>query len=139
MDLCDKLIKLRISLATMCDGFVENRGCKGVVLSTRLKLLSLLNERDMSAGELIHELSIAKSNLANLSKFLVKEGVIEGYKNSDNLRNVYYRITNKGIDELHRYKEALQCEISNKAQYNLQEIEMVVDQLMPLIKGNKYD
>ena len=90
MDVCDKLIELRIALTNACDGFSIENGNKNILLSSRIKLLYLLNEKDMTPAELIIGLGVAKSNLANLSKAMVEEGVIDSYKNVDNMRNVYY-------------------------------------------------
>ena len=134
MDICDKLIDLRIALITDCDGFSVENGNKNILLSTRIKILYLLEAKDMTPAELISILGIAKSNLANLSKIMIEENVIESYKTMDNLRNVYYRITSPGLAELSHYKSSLHNLFCSKHSNNLHEIEIYLDKILEILK-----
>ena len=133
MDIYDKLIDLRISLTSACDGFSVEQGNKNILLSSKVKVLYLLSEKDLTPAELIACLGMAKSNLANLTKSLVQEKVIESYKTLDNMRNVYYRITDLGQKELQQYKESLQTMIC-KSYDNLNELEVLIDGILKILK-----
>jgi len=134
MDICDKLIDLRIALTTDCDGFSVENSNKNLILSTRTKILYLLSDRDMTPAELISSLGIAKSNLANLSKVMIEDGAIESYKTIDNLRNVYYRISSLGLEELHDYKSSLNNLFCSKFSENISELEVLIDKILRILK-----
>ena len=134
MDFCDRLIDLRIMLTSACDGFSTEQSNKNIILSSRIKLLYLLSEKDMTPAELITTLGIAKSNLANLTRQLIEEGVIENYKVLDNMRNIFYRITSRGIEELQSYKKSLSKLFTEKYQDNLEEINICLDKILKLLK-----
>ena len=98
MNLVDSLIETRILLGKLCDGFSTSNSTKNNTLSIRLKILFLLEDKDLTPADLISTLCIAKSNLANVLKTLMIEGFVESYKNSSSSRNINYRITEKGRD-----------------------------------------
>lgn len=135
MDICDSLIELRIALTTCCDGFSVENSNKDILLSSRIKVLHLLSIKDMMPSELIEALGIAKSNLANLSKSLIAEGVIDSYKSMGNYRNIFYRITDKGLNELNAYKVSLYKVFGEKYKDNLDEIKGHIDQILEILKG----
>lgn len=89
----------------------------------------------MMPSELIEALGIAKSNLANLSKSLIAEGVIDSYKSMGNYRNIFYRITDKGLNELNAYKVSLYKVFGEKYKDNLDEIKGHIDQILEILKG----
>lgn len=134
MSICDKLIDLRIVLTTACDGFSVENGSKDTILSTRTKVLHLLSGRDMTPAELIDVLGVAKSNLANLSKSMIEDGVIESYKNADNMRNVYYRVCDKGLEELRNYKKDLSNILCGKLK-NCIDVEENIDRIIMALRG----
>lgn len=134
MDICDKLIDLRIALTTECDGFSLENSNKNLLLSSRLKILYLLSEKDMTPAELIQALGMAKSNLANLSKLMIEDKIIESYKNLNNMRNVYYRITSSGEHELNDYKSSLLKLFCSKHKDNLSQIELHIDEILKILK-----
>lgn len=134
MDICDSLIELRIMLTTCCDGFSMANSNKDILLSTRIKVLYLLSSKDMSATELIETLGIAKSNLANLSKSLIADGVIDSYKSMGNYRNIFYRITDKGYNELNAYKTSLYKVFGEKYANNMDDIQNSIDKLLKILK-----
>ena len=135
MDICDSLIELRIALTTCCDGFSIENSNKDILLSSRIKVLYLLSTKDMMPGELIETLGIAKSNLANLSKTLISEGVIDSYKSMGNYRNIFYRITEKGLNELTAYKVSLKKVFGEKYDNNLSEIGFHIEKILEILKG----
>ena len=139
MDICDKLIDLRIALTTRCDGFSATNSNKDILLSSRIKVLHCLNYKDMMPSELIESLGIAKSNLANLSKALIAEGVIDSYKSMGNQRNIYYRITDKGINELNAYKLSLNKVFGDRYRDKIDELKVNIDKILDILKGNWYD
>ena len=135
MDICDSLIELRIALTTCCDGFSVENSNKDILLSSRIKVLHLLSTKDMMPGEFIETLGIAKSNLANLSKTLISEGVIDSYKSMGNYRNIFYRITEKGLNELNAYKVSLYKVFGEKFKNNLSEIGFHIEKILEILKG----
>lgn len=137
MDFCDKLIELRITINNVCDQFSLENSSKELSLSAKLKVLFLLSQKDMTPNELIMTLGIAKSNLANLSKSMIYDGVIDSYKTLENNRNIYYRITENGLSELKAYKSSLTQHL-NKLQ-NLDELNLYVNKILEILKGNKND
>ena len=116
MDISEKLVGLRIELARLCDGFSQSELSKNVILSTRIKILYELKIHDRTPGELIAMLCVAKSNLANIVKSMIDDGVLTSYKSGTNLKNVNYAITNKGINELNAYLDRMsECFYNNFA------------------------
>ena len=91
----------------------------------------------MTPNELISILGIAKSNLANLSKSMIYDGIIDSYKTLENNRNIYYRITEKGLSELKAYKSSLTQHL-NKLQ-DLDQLNLYVNKILEILKGNKND
>ena len=135
MELVDDLIDLRIYLAKACDGLVSSQNAKGAMLSTRLRILHLLEVRDASPSELISILCIAKGNLANLLKNMIELGVVESYKNIENSKNIYYRLTEKGRKEIKEYKTNLSSMI-NKEGLDNSELAKKIEDIIQILKGN---
>ncbi len=135
MDIWDSLIELRIALTTRCDGFSATNCNKDILLSSRIKVLYCLSIKDMMPGELIDTLGIAKSNLANLSKSMISEGVIDSYKSAGNYRNIFYRITEKGYNELSAYKLSLQKVFGEKYKEKLDDLLVHIDKILEILKG----
>lgn len=134
MDICDSLISLRIALGTVCDGFSSVNSNKNILLSNRVKILYLLSQKDMMPAELIESLGIAKSNLANLSKSMVIEGVIDSYKTLNNSRNVFYKITEQGEHELKEYKSALRVLFDYNYKCNSEELKDYIDKILEILR-----
>ena len=135
MDICDNLIALRIALTTECDGFSLVNANKNILLSNRVKVLYLLCEKDMTPAELISSLGIAKSNLANLSKLMIEDGVIDSYKTLENSRNVFYKITNKGESELKDYKTSLYDLFYSKYEKHIEQLKIYSDKILEILRG----
>ena len=118
MGLIDDLIYARIALANLCDGFSVANSSKNNILSIKIKILFMLEEKDQTPSELISTLCIAKSNLANMLRSLIEEGLVESYKNLNNYRNINYHLTDKGRQELNFYKHFLFSQIHDKINNN---------------------
>lgn len=136
MDLTNKLIDLRILLTSNCDGFSQETASKNTMLSSRIKILHILSDKDASPTQLIDSLCMAKSNLANLLKLMIRENVILGYKNIDNSKNMYYRITEKGLHELNLYKNTMKNQFFSKCKCSEEELHNKLDEILKLLKGN---
>ena len=132
MNFINNLIESRILLSQICDGF-SNNSSKDCTLSAKTKVLYLLENKDLSPAELIRGLCIAKSNLANLLKSLVKEDLIISYKNSENHKNIYYRINDKGLTELKKYKETLKTNLTDVLKN--EELFTNLENTIKIIKG----
>ncbi len=134
MDTADNLIYLRIALANMCDGFSNSNSSKLTSLSIRTKILFLLKGKDETPAELISSLCIAKSNLVNTIKPMIEDGVVVSYRNENNSKNVFYRITEKGLSELREYKLKLNGQYQFTCRGSDEQISEKLDELTKTIK-----
>lgn len=107
MNIVDDLIELRILINSACDGFSSDNLNKDFSLSTKLKILFLLENKDLCPSDMTSSLGVAKTNLANLLKKMIDENLIVSYKNMDNSKNVFYRINERGVKTLGDYKSKL--------------------------------
>ena len=139
MSVTDNLIELRILLNSICDGFSLDDLSKGMSLSTKTKILFLLQERDLGPCEMIKNLCIAKSNLANILKSMIKDNLIESYKNLNNSKNIFYRITENGQKDLKEYKDKLYENIHKKFGNFESELTEKTKEIIHFIKGKEND
>lgn len=139
MDVTENLIELRILLNSICDGFSIDDLSKGTSLSTKTKILFLLKERDLGPCEMIKTLCVAKSNLANILKSMIEEKLIESYKNFNNSKNIFYRITESGKRELKDYKDKLYNNIHKKFGDCERELTEKTNEIIHFIKGKEND
>lgn len=114
MRLIDEIIELRILLSYVSDGFSLEDASKYTPLTTRIKVLFLLEQKDFSPFELIEIVGIAKSNLANLLKTMIRDGVVVSYKAENNSKNIFYTITESGLNELKNYKDSATKEFEKR-------------------------
>lgn len=136
MQISDDIIALRIMLTHLCDGFSFENSNKSSVLSTRTKILYLLKEKDLTPIELINTLCIAKSNLANILKVMIQDGVVISYKNSNNSKNINYQITPKGLEELNEYIETMMQLFNSKCKAPSEELSKSLTEIIDLLKRN---
>ena len=136
MRLSDDIITLRIMLTHLCDGFSFENSNKSSVLSTRTKILYLLKEKDLTPIELINTLCIAKSNLANILKFMIQDGVVVSYKNSNNSKNINYKITSQGLKELNEYIDTMMQLFTSKCKASNEELSKSLTKIIDLLKRN---
>lgn len=134
MDIAEDLVYLRIALNNMCDGFSNASSSKLASLSIRTKILFLLKDGDQTPTELISALCIAKSNLVNTMKPMIEEGVVISYKNEKNSKNVFYKLTDKGLSEFKEYKMKLNRQYSFVCRGSEEQISSKVKELTKLIK-----
>lgn len=139
MNICDKLIDLRILLTQTCDGFSLKDSSKSSILSTRIKILHLLSSRDLSPSDLIDNVCIAKSNLANILKIMIRDKVVDSYKNMDNGKNIYYTITPLGSEELKKYKDTMLTQFKCCCGVVDENLENKLNEIILILKGNKND
>ena len=139
MDICDKIMDLRITLASCCDGFSVKESSKNLLFSNKTKVLYLLDKKDSMPTELIATIGIAKSNLANLLKSMMEDGTIESYRNEGNTRNVFYCITDKGREELHSYKTTLGGEFVANCPCDYNTLGEQICDLLTILKGEGHD
>ena len=91
------LVTTRMLLDNLCDGFDTSCSSKKSLLTTKIKMLHLLNlEGKLSPSLIICKLGIAKSNLAILASGMIVEGLIEKIEDSFDKRVIYYAITSEG-------------------------------------------
>ena len=101
------LVKVRMLLENICDGFDTACSNKKSLLTTKIKVLFLLNEQEkISPSIIINKVGVAKSNLAILANGMIAEGLIEKLADTFDKRVIYYKITKKG-------KELLDKELEN--------------------------
>ncbi|MCX9012046.1 MAG: winged helix-turn-helix domain-containing protein [Candidatus Methanoperedens sp.] len=80
-------------LESLSDGEI----LKAVTSSTKLKILSNLNVRPMTAAELAHNLGIYKSGINKHISILLTTNLVERIE-SDQRKWVYYKLTEKGTE-----------------------------------------
>lgn len=135
MKIVDNLIELRILINSACDGFSNDSLNKNISLSTKIKILFLLENKDLCPSDMTESLGVAKTNLANLLKKLIEENMVISYKNAENSKNVFYRISDEGKKVLSNYKSKLYDSIKNN--YVLDEkITESLDNIIHFLKGD---
>lgn len=134
MELTDRLIELRILLQNYCDGFCYNG--KGSTLSIRQKILYMLQSEDCTPHDFVNTLCIAKSNIANILKKMIEDGLVDNYRCENNSKNVFYKITIKGVKELNDYKEKMLEQFLSKCD-NSENLTKSLDSIINILKGNK--
>jgi len=135
MDLTNNLIELRILLTSLCDGFSLNG--KNSILSTKSRILFLLENKDCSPNELINSLCIAKSNIANILKKMIEESLVENYKCENNAKNIFYKITDKGLMELKQYKEKMIMQFREKCKTKEDVLSNNLQTIINILKGKE--
>lgn len=92
-----------IELKLISDRIAEGKGSEAGIFSNTYQILYILSRKEnVTPKEIIAELNIAKSNLAILAKKLIKDGLLESHKDKSNKREIFYCITEKGLDMLQR-------------------------------------
>ena len=132
MDLTDDLIELRILLTSLCDGFSQSG--KNSILSSRYKILYLLEKKDCSPSEFISTLCIAKSNIANILKKMMEEGFVDSYKVT---KNIFYKITDNGLAELKQYKEKMISQFREKCKTPKEDLSNELQNIINILKGKE--
>lgn len=97
-----------IELKLVSDRIAEGKGKGAGVFTVRYQILYLIASNDkISPQELIYELKMAKSNLALITKKMIKDGVISSFKEEGNRKQIYYSITEQGKKELQTKMDAI--------------------------------
>ena len=98
------LIRLRLELEKLCDGFDKDDANKKSNLTLKMKVLFVLSDcGELSPNYIISTLGIAKSNLTILCRSMLEEGIIASRKSETDKRNITYIITSKGEKQLKNY------------------------------------
>ena len=108
MKMDSSFAKSIIELKLASDRIAEGKGKGAGVFTVRYQILYLIASKDkISPQELIYELKMAKSNLALITKKMIKEGVISSFKEDGNRKQIYYSITDQGKRELQTKMDAI--------------------------------
>ncbi len=112
--LSKSLIEARMMLENLCDGFQKESANKKTTLTAKVKLLfELEKEEKVSPKVLIEKIGIAKSNLAILANGMIANSLIEKVQDSSDKRVIYYKITEKGKEELEKSLKLINEQITN--------------------------
>jgi ArsR family transcriptional regulator len=68
--------------------------CKTLASAKRLEILNLLRDQEMSAGEIVKRMKIAKANVSQHLAVMRKAGILDARR--DGL-NIYYRISSPKV------------------------------------------
>ncbi|MGD9901653.1 MAG: hypothetical protein AB7S44_03865 [Spirochaetales bacterium] len=99
--LADNLVTVRMLLENICDGFDVACNSKKNLLTSKVKMLHLLNQSGkLSPSLIICKLGVAKSNLAILASGMIRENLITKLEDEFDKRVIYYQITPKGKELL---------------------------------------
>ncbi len=97
-----------VELKLASDRLVEGRGVGAGLFTVKYQLLYLIASfGEATPAELIYELNMAKSNLALIAKKMIAEGLIIQTKEPGNKKQIYYRVTDKGLAELKTKMKAI--------------------------------
>ncbi len=108
MTMDSSFAKSIIELKLASDRIAEGKGKGAGVFTVRYQILYLIASNDkISPQELIYELKMAKSNLALITKKMIKDGVISSFKEEGNRKQIYYSITDQGKKELQTKMDAI--------------------------------
>lgn len=108
MTMDSSFAKSIIELKLASDRIAEGKGKGAGVFTVRYQILYLIASNDkISPQELIYELKMAKSNLALITKKMIKDGVISSFKEEGNRKQIYYSVTDQGKKELQTKMDAI--------------------------------
>lgn len=108
MKMDSSFAKSIIELKLASDRIAEGKGKGAGVFTVRYQILYLSASKEkISPQELIYELKMAKSNLALITKKMIKDGVISSFKEDGNRKQIYYSITDQGKKELQTKMDAI--------------------------------
>ena len=138
MDSVDGYIELRLILNEICECPTFMELGKNPKLSTKIKILFLLENRDLSPMDITYKLCIAKSNLANILKSMIEENLCVSYKNLNNSKNIFYRIDTAGLELLKSYKSEVQQNLK-KMLPNYSNITNELNNFIHILKENIND
>ena len=128
------IVNLTNRLTSLCEGFdITN---KSAIISSKIKVLLTINQhKKISPTMLKNKVCLAKSNLANLCKTLISEGLILKTKDDFDSRIIFYELTSKGENYLNSVLEKMEFNFVNEIAYkkNLTEIFNTVAYLLSLI------
>ncbi len=135
--LITKLIELRISLQSLCDGFNLKQANKTSLLTMDKKVLFMLSlNNNCSPQILIENLGIAKSNLALLCKTMESNGLILKSSEQGDKRKIFYNITAKGKEKLNEFYLGLKSDIfKDKNKQELIILENNINQILKFINN----
>jgi len=120
-----------IELKLASDRIAEGVGAGAGVFTVKYQILYLIASKGKtSPQELIYELKMAKSNLALITKKMIKEGLIVSSKEEGNRKQIYYSITEQGNSFLKVKMDAI-----NNMQ--TKEAKEMANQLMKVVEGLK--
>ncbi|PKK95849.1 MAG: hypothetical protein CVV59_01600 [Tenericutes bacterium HGW-Tenericutes-4] len=128
------LVTIRMLLENLCDGFDVTCNNKKNLLTSKIKMLHLLNlEEKISPSLIICKLGIAKSNLAILAANMIEEGLIEKIEDTFDKRVIYYSITKAGKSLLEESFNAIDEQVCS-CQKNAGKCKVINKKLEELIK-----
>lgn len=130
------IIELNLLLTNQTEGFDFETKHKKNIANTKFKLLCLLKiYKTLTPTMLVEKLLIAKSNLSNLCKSMIKDELIIQVALSDDKRTISYELTEKGNEEyqitMEKITNNLQSSVNND---NLIRINTLVNELKLLLQ-----
>lgn len=116
--LAEQILSINVGTRRLC------KNCNGgAIISQKMRVLYLIRNEVRSPKDLIGDLCIAKPNLTILSRNMAKEGLLEKVHLNNDMRAVYYKITEKGKAELARMIDELNSSIIKELGLSEKEVQ----------------
>jgi len=98
-----RCVELKIVLDKFDESFSKDKTSRVCNISTKLKILMLLKQGKNTPKELIDSLAIAKSNITIICDGMMYEELITKEKGETNKKNIMYKITKKGEEQIDKF------------------------------------
>ena len=128
----EKVIKLISKLSNLVEDFDDVFSNKKYNLTIKDKFLIFVMDENKKPAMLIKELGVAKTNLAIISKELLKEGLIFKTSDEKDRRSIVYSISEKGKLKVAEILGKLNKNITNQlsTKTNFENINYLIDNLL---------
>ena len=128
-------LDLKVKLDKFVESFSKDKTSKICSFSAKIKILLMIKQGKTTPKELIENLAIAKSNITIICDGMIGEKLISKAKSETNKKNIYYKITQKGENELNKFIEKLSdCYPNINELPNIYDIEYKINDISQFLE-----